>query len=226
TTAPTTTTTQPGGGDPGVGTAGNKAGYWMVGSDGAVYNFGDAGQYGGAVPAAGSSAVDLEPTPSGRGYWVVTDKGAVPTRGLAAGLLRGGQRRRRLRLRRRQVLRLHGREEAQRPGAVPRPRRRRRGLLAGGVGRRHLRLPGPLQGLDGRDVAEQAGDRHGPLRRRLPDGRRGRRHLRLLRQAVPRLAGRKPAGSPDRICGGPGLICEAEAMDFSFSEEDERLREK
>ncbi|HTC81941.1 MAG TPA: delta-60 repeat domain-containing protein, partial [Acidimicrobiia bacterium] len=81
TTAPTTTTTQPGGGDPGVGTAGNKAGYWMVGSDGAVYNFGDAGQYGGAVPAAGSSAVDLEPTPSGRGYWIVTDKGVVTTRG-------------------------------------------------------------------------------------------------------------------------------------------------
>jgi trimeric autotransporter adhesin len=95
TTAPPTTqppatqppTTQPpgnGNGGPPVGSAGVKVGYWMVGSDGAVYNFGDAGAYGGAIPAAGSSAVDLEPTPSGNGYWVVTDKGAVTTRGDAA----------------------------------------------------------------------------------------------------------------------------------------------
>jgi hypothetical protein len=85
TTRPTTTTTQPpGGGDPGAGAAANKAGYWMVGSDGAVYNFGDAGQFGGVVPAAGTSAVDLEPTPSGLGYWIVTDAGAVTTRGDAS----------------------------------------------------------------------------------------------------------------------------------------------
>src|SRR5205085_1871619 len=51
---------------------------------GAVYAFGQAAQFGGATPAAGSAAVDLEPTPSGRGYWIVTDKGAVTTRGDAA----------------------------------------------------------------------------------------------------------------------------------------------
>jgi len=85
TTQPTTTTTQPpAGGDPGAGAAAEQAGYWMVGSDGAVYNFGDAGQFGAAVPAAGSSAVDLEPTPSGRGYWIVTDAGVVTTRGDAS----------------------------------------------------------------------------------------------------------------------------------------------
>jgi hypothetical protein len=86
-----------GNGGPSVGPAAVKAGYWMVGSDGAVYNFGDAGAYGGASPAAGSSAVDLEPTPSGNGYWVVTDKGVVTTRGdavsfgapAAAGLAKG-----------------------------------------------------------------------------------------------------------------------------------------
>src|SRR5581483_11233348 len=66
-TTTTTTTTAPGGSDPGAGAAADKAGYWMIGSDGAVYSFGDAGQFGGAVPAAGTSAVDLEPTPSGRG---------------------------------------------------------------------------------------------------------------------------------------------------------------
>ena len=87
TTPPTTTTTTPpaaGGGDPPVGPAGVRSGYWMVGSDGAVYAFGDAGPYGGAAPAPGTTAVDLEPTPSGRGYWIVTSTGAVTTRGDAA----------------------------------------------------------------------------------------------------------------------------------------------
>src|SRR5690606_26026354 len=73
-TPPTTSTTvpgnPPGGGsdDPPVIPADNKAGYWMVGSDGAVYAFGDARHHGGMKPPAGSTAVDLEPTPSGRGY--------------------------------------------------------------------------------------------------------------------------------------------------------------
>ncbi len=86
TTTPTPPATQPpaggGGGDnPPVSPASNLVGYWMVGSDGAVYGFGDAVRYGSATPAAGSSAVDIEPTPSGRGYWIVTDKGAVTTYG-------------------------------------------------------------------------------------------------------------------------------------------------
>ena len=43
------TTQPPGGGGSGGGltTAGVKAGYWMVGSDGAVYNFGSAPYLGG-----------------------------------------------------------------------------------------------------------------------------------------------------------------------------------
>jgi trimeric autotransporter adhesin len=85
TTTTTTTTTTPGGGgnpnNPPVIPADTKAGYWMVGSDGAVYGFGDAAHFGGAAPAAGSSTVDLEPTPSGAGYWIVTDKGVVTTHG-------------------------------------------------------------------------------------------------------------------------------------------------
>jgi hypothetical protein len=82
----TTPTTPPAGGgsNPSVGPAATTAGYWMVGSDGAVYNFGDAGHYGNAVPAPGSAAVDLEPTPSGKGYWIVTDAGVVSAYGDAA----------------------------------------------------------------------------------------------------------------------------------------------
>jgi hypothetical protein len=65
---------------PAVGTADilwHREGYWMIGADGAVYPFGDAVGYegpGGAVPG---TAVDLEPTPSGQGYWIVDDQGKV-----------------------------------------------------------------------------------------------------------------------------------------------------
>ena len=50
------------------------AGYWMVGSDGAVYAFGSARGFGNAPT---STAVDLEPTRSGRGYWIVDEAGRV-----------------------------------------------------------------------------------------------------------------------------------------------------
>jgi hypothetical protein len=62
--------------------AGSDPGYWMVGSDGAVYAFGAAHGYGNAPT---STAVDLEPTPSGRGYWIVDDAGRVFPFGDAAG---------------------------------------------------------------------------------------------------------------------------------------------
>jgi len=88
TAPPTTATTAPPGGggpnDPPFNPADTKVGYWMVGSDGAVYGFGDAAHFGSATPAAGSSAVDLEPTPSGAGYWIVTDKGTVTAHGDAS----------------------------------------------------------------------------------------------------------------------------------------------
>jgi myo-inositol-hexaphosphate 3-phosphohydrolase len=76
----------------------NRSGYWMVGSDGRVYNFGDAKSYGDATPATGAQAVDLEPTPSGNGYWIVDSLGHVFPRGDAAAfgdvdrsLLKGGE---------------------------------------------------------------------------------------------------------------------------------------
>jgi Tol biopolymer transport system component len=74
TTAPsgasTTTTTVPPGGKA-------RSGYWMVGADGRVYNFGEAAHMGDALIAPGAEAVDLEPTPTGKGYWVVDSAGRI-----------------------------------------------------------------------------------------------------------------------------------------------------
>jgi len=64
----------------------NRSGYWMVGSDGRVYNFGDAKSYGDATVASGAQAVHIEPTPSGNGYWIVDDMGHVFAMGDANGL--------------------------------------------------------------------------------------------------------------------------------------------
>ncbi len=59
-------------------TGGSGAGYWMAGSDGSVYAFGDARNLGGPAAVLGPvAAVDLEPSPSGNGYWVVDARGRV-----------------------------------------------------------------------------------------------------------------------------------------------------
>ncbi len=57
-----------------------RSGYWMVGSTGSVYAFGDA-QWFGNAPVGRHSAIDLEPTSTGRGYWIVDDVGDVYTHG-------------------------------------------------------------------------------------------------------------------------------------------------
>jgi myo-inositol-hexaphosphate 3-phosphohydrolase len=64
----------------------NRSGYWMVGSDGRVYSFGDANPYGDATLAPGAQAVDLEPTPSGNGYWIIDDQGHVFAKGDAKAM--------------------------------------------------------------------------------------------------------------------------------------------
>jgi hypothetical protein len=75
-----------------------RNGYWMLGSDGKVYAFGQA-KHLGAPPAlpAGITAADLETTPTGNGYWIVDTAGnvygfgdagffgGIPARSLAAG---------------------------------------------------------------------------------------------------------------------------------------------
>ena len=60
-------------------TASSGSGYWMVASDGRVYSFGGASFFGSARQsmAAGQQAVDLEPTPSNAGYWIVDSAGSV-----------------------------------------------------------------------------------------------------------------------------------------------------
>ena len=78
TTAPTATTTTTA---PVQVPAPNRSGYWMVGSEGKVYAFGEAKTFGDASLPAGARAVDLEPTPSGNGYWIIDDLGNVYARG-------------------------------------------------------------------------------------------------------------------------------------------------
>ncbi|MHB1733840.1 MAG: hypothetical protein ACYCU8_10405 [Ferrimicrobium acidiphilum] len=62
-------------------------GYWMVGADGGVFNFGNAGFYGstyslglnglsGSHPLV-SAVVGIVPTASGQGYWLATKAGFV-----------------------------------------------------------------------------------------------------------------------------------------------------
>ncbi len=68
---------------PTTGASSGGTGYWMLGADGKVYPFGEAGKHGDAVaPLAASgparvNAADVEPTPSGNGYWLVDARGVV-----------------------------------------------------------------------------------------------------------------------------------------------------
>jgi hypothetical protein len=57
-------------------------GYWLVGSDGGVFNFGDANFYGstGALRLA-APIVGIAPSPDGFGYWLVAADGGVFTYG-------------------------------------------------------------------------------------------------------------------------------------------------
>jgi hypothetical protein len=82
---PTTTTEPPAAMVPTAVAAEQRTGYWMLGAEGAVYPFGQAGSFGGPAVGSGRSAVDVEPTPSGRGYWVLDDSGAVSPFGDATG---------------------------------------------------------------------------------------------------------------------------------------------
>ena len=75
-------------------------GYWMLASDGTVYPFGGATNYGGPSGRLdGRPAVDLEPTPTTLGYWIVDAAGhvfafgdATPLGDVAPGVLAGGER--------------------------------------------------------------------------------------------------------------------------------------
>ncbi len=77
-------------GTPTVGIAPTLSGngYWLVGSDGGVFAFGNAG-YHGSLPGSGGAAsavVGIEPTTSGGGYWVAEVNGTSPNFGNATNL--------------------------------------------------------------------------------------------------------------------------------------------
>ena len=91
---PTTPTTT---GDPNTppvtAKSSGRNGYWMLGSDGKVFAFGEAKHLGAPTLPAGISAADLETTPTGNGYWIVDSAGNVFAYGDAAfhGGVPGGQ---------------------------------------------------------------------------------------------------------------------------------------
>jgi hypothetical protein len=62
-------------------------GYWIVGSDGGVFTYGDAQFYGSLGDTDLDAPItDLEPTPTGCGYWLLGADGGVFTFGDAAFL--------------------------------------------------------------------------------------------------------------------------------------------
>jgi hypothetical protein len=68
-----------------MGATPTGGGYWLVGSDGGVFAFGDAGFFGstGAMKL-NKPIVGLAPSPSGGGYWMVASDGGIFAFGDAA----------------------------------------------------------------------------------------------------------------------------------------------
>jgi hypothetical protein len=65
--------------DNGLGKAVSPAavvGYWAIGSDGKVYNFGDAPKLG-EPSSPGNLVIDIEAAPHGTGYWTLDSNGTV-----------------------------------------------------------------------------------------------------------------------------------------------------
>ena len=56
------------------------AGYWLVGSDGGIFAYGDAGYHG---RSHGGTSVAIATTPSGTGYWLARSTGKVKAYGSA-----------------------------------------------------------------------------------------------------------------------------------------------
>ncbi len=57
-------------------------GYWLVGSDGGIFTYGDAGYYGSTGAShLNQPVVGMAATPDGRGYWLVGSDGGIFTFG-------------------------------------------------------------------------------------------------------------------------------------------------
>ncbi|MEA2593346.1 MAG: virginiamycin lyase, partial [Actinomycetota bacterium] len=68
-------------------TPGGTAGYWLVASDGGIFNYGDAAFLGSTGSMHLSKPiVGLAPTPTGHGYWLVASDGGIFNYGDAAFL--------------------------------------------------------------------------------------------------------------------------------------------
>jgi hypothetical protein len=52
-------------------------GYWLAAANGAVFTFGDAGNFGSAVNALATPVVGIQADALGSGYWLVATNGAV-----------------------------------------------------------------------------------------------------------------------------------------------------
>lgn len=61
-------------------------GYWMLDSEGRVYNFGDSQDFGDVFISSGTIAVKIVPTVTGNGYWVLESSGKVRNKGDAPHL--------------------------------------------------------------------------------------------------------------------------------------------
>ena len=71
----------------GPANAASSGGYWLVGSDGTVYEFAGAPLIGSATRAPGAPPiVAMATTPTGRGYWLVDSDGKVSAFGDAPSL--------------------------------------------------------------------------------------------------------------------------------------------
>ena len=72
---------------PGRATASGTSGYWLAGTDGGVFNYGQAPFFGsaGSVPL-NNPVVGFVPTPSGAGYWMVASDGGIFSYGDASYL--------------------------------------------------------------------------------------------------------------------------------------------
>ena len=213
-----------------VGTADTPSGtgYWLVASDGGVFAFGDAGFFGSmGGKRLDAPIVGMAATPDGNGYWLVASDGGVfsfgdahffgsmggkrldaPIKGMAATAdgngywlvaSDGGS----VRLRRRPLRRVHGCGPTAQAGGR-RGGGSGRGVLARGVGRRHLRLRRSVLRVDRRPDAGQAGSGHAARARGwwLLARRSGRRRVHVRVGQLPRIDRQRSAR---RAGGGPGL---------------------
>jgi len=151
----------------------------MLGSGGAVYAFGDAVHLGAPTLPDGVNAVELEPTPSANGYWIVHAVGDAPHLGdvdrrvLAAG---------------------------EKITSVGHPvRRRLLDLHHPGPGAPLWRRPVPRRHVGGGAEWSCARLDPHPIGPRLRHGRLRRRHLRLRRRPLHRIDGRPPPQRPSAV---------------------------